>query len=563
MSQSKHLPSLEARRESHWTRYLVDSILAILGTLLLTGLIYIFHLYPSIPNISLVYLLVVLALASTRGLFAAVLSALVAFSSFDFFLVPPLFTFTIAKTEEWLALFIFLTTAIITGQLASALRKRAEQADRRERETRILYELIRAANSEEDLERQLRVVAYAVVDVFAPWGVRDCIILLPDAQGKLTMQAGTLREGQQLQLSADEEATISWVMKQAQTVELHDVSLAPQQYTGYAPRAVVRDTATLQTVRRYVRMIPLKIGQRVVGVVRLVIEDNPRYFTQENRLGVDPEHSNSATAFFWTFLNQATSIIERARLRNESLQIELLRRTDELRAALLSSVSHDLRTPLSSIKAAASSLLQQDVKWDEESQRSFALAIEKEADRLNRLVGNLLDMSRIEGGALKPEKEWYPVDELIHDVLGHMQPLLQGRPVMTNLPDDLPPVELDYLQMDQVLTNLIENAVRYTPPGSPIELSARLDGEQMVISVADRGPGIPVAEDRERIFDKFYRVLGTQNKSARTTGSGLGLAVCKGLVEAHGGHIWVENRAGGGAIFSFTLPVGKAEDSDT
>jgi two-component system sensor histidine kinase KdpD len=441
------------------------------------------------------------------------------------------------------------------------LRKRAEQADRRERETRILYELIRAANGEEDLERQLRVVAYAVVDVFAPWGIRDCIILLPDAQGKLTIQAGTLREGQKLQLSADEEATISWVMKQAQTVELHDVSLAPQQYTGFAPRAVVRDTATLHTIRRYVRMIPLKIGQRVVGVVRLVIEDNPRYFTQENRLGVDPEHSNSTTSFFWTFLNQATSIIERARLRNESLQIELLRRTDELRAALLSSVSHDLRTPLSSIKAAASSLLQQDVKWDEESQRSFALAIENEADRLNRLVGNLLDMSRIEGGALKPEKEWYPVDELIHDVLGHMQPLLQGRPVMTNLPDDLPPVELDYLQMDQVLTNLIENAVRYTPPGSPIELSARLDGEQMVISVADRGPGIPV-KDRERIFDKFYRVLGTQNKSARITGSGLGLAVSKGLVEAHGGHIWVENREGGGAVFSFTLPVGKAEGID-
>jgi two-component system sensor histidine kinase KdpD len=561
MSQSEHLPSLEARREPRWTRYLVDSFLAILGTLLITGFIYTFHLYPIIPNISLVYLLIVLALASTRGMFAAVLSALVAFSSFDFFLVPPLYTFTIAKTEEWLALFIFLTTAIITGQLASALRKRAEQADRRERETRILYELIRAANGEEDLERQLRVVAYAVVDVFAPWGIRDCIILLPDAQGKLTIQAGTLREGQKLQLSADEEATISWVMKQAQTVELHDVSLAPQQYTGFAPRAVVRDTATLHTIRRYVRMIPLKIGQRVVGVVRLVIEDNPRYFTQENRLGVDPEHSNSTTAFFWTFLNQATSIIERARLRNESLQIELLRRTDELRAALLSSVSHDLRTPLSSIKAAASSLLQQDVKWDEESQRSFALAIENEADRLNRLVGNLLDMSRIEGGALKPEKEWYPVDELIHDVLGHMQPLLQGRPVMTNLPDDLPPVELDYLQMDQVLTNLIENAVRYTPPGSPIELSARLDGEQMVISVADRGPGIPV-KDRERIFDKFYRVLGTQNKSARITGSGLGLAVSKGLVEAHGGHIWVENREGGGAVFSFTLPVGKAEGID-
>ncbi|MFL5627731.1 MAG: ATP-binding protein [Ktedonobacteraceae bacterium] len=562
MSQSEHLPSLEARQKPRWTSYLIDSALAIIGTLLLTGIIYIFHLYPSIPNISLVYLLAVLALASTRGRYSAVLSALVAFSSFDFFLVPPLFMFTIAKSEEWLALFIFLTTAIITGQLASALKRRAEQADRRERETRILYELIRAANSEEGLERQLRIVAYAVVDVFASWGIRNCSILLPDAHGKLTLQASTMPGREQLQLSADEEATISWVMKQAQTVELHDVSLAPQSSTVYAPRAVVRNTSTLHNVRRYIRMIPLKIGQRVIGVVRLVIEDDPRLFTQENSLDVDPEHSNAATAFFWTFLNQATSIIERARLRNESLQIELLRRTDELRAALLSSVSHDLRTPLSSIKAAASSLLQQDVKWDEESQRSFALAIEKEADRLNRLVGNLLDMSRIEGGALKPEKEWYPIDELIHDVLGHMQPLLQGRTVVTNLPDDLPPVELDYLQIDQVLTNLIENAVRYTPAGSPIELSARLDGEQMIISVADRGPGIPVAEDRERIFDKFYRVLGTQDGSTRITGSGLGLAVGKGLVEAHGGRIWVENREGGGAVFSFTLPVRKAENID-
>src|SRR5205085_8372201 len=146
-------------------------------------------------------------------------------------------------------------------------------------------------------------------------------------------------------------------------------------------------------------------------------------------LEVERERLNPRTAFFWTFLDQAASIIERARLHRESLQVEVLQRTDALRAALLSSVSHDLRTPLASIKAAASSLLQEDVQWDEETRRSFTLAIEREADRLNRLVGNLLDMSRIEGGALKPEKEWYPVDELIHDVLDHMQPVLQGRTV--------------------------------------------------------------------------------------------------------------------------------------
>ncbi|HLL79250.1 MAG TPA: ATP-binding protein, partial [Ktedonobacteraceae bacterium] len=189
---------------------------------------------------------------------------------------------------------------------------------------------------------------------------------------------------------------------------------------------------------------------------------------------------------------------------------------------------------------------------------SFALSIVREADRLNRLVANLLDMSRIEAGALTPEKEWYPIDELIHDVLDRMQPILQGREVHADLPDDLPPVELDYLQIDQVLTNLLENAVRYTPEGSPIDIGVRRVDGAMEIRVADRGPGIPEA-DRERVFDKFYRVLETQTHTSRTTGSGLGLAVSKGLVEAHGGHIWVEKREGGGAVFRFTLPRSETE----
>jgi len=556
MSQIEHLPSLAGREEAGWKRYLGDSMLAIVGTLLVTSLIYAFQLYPRIPNISLVYLLVVLALASTRGLYAAILASVVAFLSFDYFLVQPLYTFTIGKIDEWLALFVFLVTAIITGQLASALRQRAEQARRRENETRILYELVQVTNSEEDLGRQLNIVARSVVDVFASWGVRDCAILLPDMKGRLTVQGSASQAVERVRLSSDEEATASWVMSQAQTVELHDVSLVPQKPGGYVSRAIVRSTANQEALRRYERMIPLKLGQRVIGVLCLFMEDDPRLFAVERSLGAERERSNSQMAFFWTFVDQATAVIERARLRRESLQMELLQRTDVLRAALLSSVSHDLRTPLSSIKAAATSLLQEEVQWDEEARRSFALSIEREADRLNRLVANLLDMSRIESGALKPEREWYPIDELVHDVLGHMQPVLDGRTVHTDLPADLPPVELDYLEIDQVLTNLIENAVRYTPAGSPIELSARVDGDQMVISVADRGPGIP-PDDRERVFDKFYRVLETQ--TTRTTGSGLGLAVSRGLVEAHGGRIWEENRDGGGAIFRFTLPLIKTE----
>ena len=238
MSQIEHLPSLEARDESQWRRYLSDSVMAVLGSLLITVIIYTLHLYPGIPDISLAYLLIVLALASTRGLYAAVLSALVAFFSFDFFLVPPLYTFTIARPEEWVALFVFLATAIITGQLASALHQRAEQASRQAREMRILYELVRATNNEEELERQLSVVVHAVVDVFSSWGVLDCAILLPSESGKLTIQAGAKYTEERPTLSPDEEATASWVMKQAQTVELHDVLLAPQRSTGF-PRGLL------------------------------------------------------------------------------------------------------------------------------------------------------------------------------------------------------------------------------------------------------------------------------------------------------------------------------------
>src|SRR5712692_3622442 len=183
MGSVEHLPPIETKAKPRWQRYLLETFLAFAGVMLVTGIIYAFHLYPRIPNISIVYLLVVLALATARGRYAAILASVVAFLSFDFFLVPPFYTFTIGKFDEWLALFVFLVTAIITGQLASALRQRAEQARRRENETRILYELVQVTNSEEDLGRQLNIVARSVVDVFASWGVRDCAILLPDMKG--------------------------------------------------------------------------------------------------------------------------------------------------------------------------------------------------------------------------------------------------------------------------------------------------------------------------------------------------------------------------------------------
>jgi two-component system, OmpR family, sensor histidine kinase KdpD len=535
-------------------RYLLDSMLACAGSLLVTGIIFAFHLYPGIPNISIIYLLVVMVLAITRGRYAAILAAVVAFLSFDFFIVPPLFTFTIYRIEEWIALSVFLVAAIITGQLAVTLRERAEQASRRERETRLLYDLVRVTNREAEPERQLQAIAQAVVEVLYPWGVHDCAILQPDNAGALLVQASAYQPARQIERSSDEQAIAAWVLTHGRAMGLYDDdALAPSTSARFVQRVVVWSTAAGRVVPRSLRLIPLKTGQKVVGVLRLRVLDDAGRFPQEELLEAERERPGAPTTFFWTFLDQVTALMERARLQQDNLRIAVLQRTDALRAALLSSVSHDLRTPLTSIKAAASSLLQEDVHWDEATRRSFARSIEREADRLNHLVGNLLDMSRIEEGALKPEREEYSLVSLIHDVLDRLAPLLEGREVRISLPDDLLLVDVDYLQIDQVLTNLIENAVRYTPAGSPIEVSAKIEGEHVVLRVADRGPGIPSA-DLERVFDKFYRVLHGQHPVDYPMGSGLGLAVCKGLVEAHGGRIWAESRDGGGLVMSVALP---------
>jgi two-component system sensor histidine kinase KdpD len=568
MSTVDYLHSLKRNVENFKHKYLFDTLLASSGILLITVCISIWHLYPRIPNISIIYLLVVIGLASTRGRYSAVFASIVAFLSFDFFIVPPLYTFVIYRPEEWIALFVFLVDAVLTGQLAAALRERAQTALRREQETRALYDLVRTASKEEEPEHQLQVIARAIANVFAPWGVQDCAILQPDSGGQLRIQASAYQPPEQIILSADERAMADWVITNKRPMSVYDdAALTPSSCTHFVQRiivphitkghAVIRPKKTINN-----RLLPLQTGQRLIGVLRLRVTNDPHHNVREEDLEEHLEHPDTRTNFFWTFLEQATALIERADLRRETMRMEILQRTDALRAALLSSVSHDLRTPLTGIKAAATSLLQEDVHWNNEARRGFALSIVRQTDRLNRLVGNLLDMSRIEEGELRPEKEWYHLAELIYDVLDRLRPLLQDRVVQTHIAGDLPPVELDYLHMDQVLTNLLENAVRYTPPDSPIEICARQDDQHITLSVADRGPGIPPA-DLEHIFDKFYRVLDTRTTSSKAagihTGSGLGLAVCRGLVEAQGGHIWAEARSGGGAIFYITLPKSAPE----
>ena len=269
MSTVEHILPVEAHHKLHGPRYLLDSVLAFAGTMLVTGIIFEFQLYPRIPNISIMYLLVVLALASTRGRYPAILASLVAFLSFDFFIVPPLFTFVIYHIEEWIALFVFLVTAILTSQLAVALRERAEQASRRERETRILYDLVQVTNQEAEPERQFQAIAQAVVDVLSSWGVHDCAILQPDSAGTLHIQASANQPAEQITLSSDEKAIAAWVMAHGRTMGLHYDELVPSLSTRFVQRIVVHSTATGRAVGRSLRLIPLKMGEKVVGVLRL------------------------------------------------------------------------------------------------------------------------------------------------------------------------------------------------------------------------------------------------------------------------------------------------------
>lgn len=562
MSYTQSILSLRKPLRGGWLyRMLLDSGLAFFGVLLVTGLIAFFQLYPRISTISLSYLLVVLALAVLRGRTAAILASVLAFGAFNFFLVPPLYTFEVGRLDDLMSLFVFLATAIITGQLASALRTRAEEAREREWETQVLYELGRAVTNEDEFSAQLSTVVRAVVNVFSAWGVRDCTLLLPDADEILQAQAhASQEESPERELkpcSPEEQAAAKWVMQYHQTVDVYGRSFATDQSGQIAPHVVVRPLR--ERAAQFVRLVPLLSNEEAIGVLRLVIEGAEQGSKTNSTLGADRSQPDSSPTFFWTFIDQITFLIVRARLHSAHQHIQALQETDELRAALLSSVSHDLRTPLSTMKAATSSLLTKGMQWDEESRRSFLLSIDRELDRLNRLVGNLLDLSRIEGNALKPDKEWYLIDELIRDVLSRLQPLLDKREITLHVPPSVPPVELDYLALDQVLTNLIENAVSYTPAGSPIEISVQETGDYIKVSVADRGPGIP-PNQVERIFDKFYRVASTEPRDSQRPGSGLGLAVCRGLVEAHGGQIWAENRPGGGAVFHLTLPIGQREE---
>jgi K+-sensing histidine kinase KdpD len=297
MHTIEQIPQLPLPEGVSWQQRLLDSIIAVGGSLLVTGIIGAYHLYPTIPNISMAYLLLILLLASIRGRYAALLAAVIAALSFDFFLVPPFYSFTIARWEEWLALFVFLATALITSQLTLTMRHSIEQARLREREARILYEAGRVINSTDRLDEQLDSVALSLVRVFASWGLQACALLLPDEDGALSMRADAPISIERFSLSHDAMAMAQEVMAQGKILELNEASpTSPGQHV-------------------LLRLLPLKSSDRILGVLCLHIEHGVSWFASKERMQKEQEQPADQVTFFWTFLDQTILIIERARLR--------------------------------------------------------------------------------------------------------------------------------------------------------------------------------------------------------------------------------------------------------
>jgi two-component system sensor histidine kinase KdpD len=461
-----------------------------------------------LTDVVMIYLLGIVGVSMRFGYGPALAAAVASVVTYDFFFLPPFYSIAVSDLRHVVTLVVMLLVAGILSHLTQRIRDQAGSARDRERRTVSLYAISRELAVAQTLDALLAAAAEHVHDVFDG----AVSVLLPS-------------EGDVLSLAhADFDAFRS---------DDADRDLAQWVWVHQRPAGVGTDT--LPSARAL--FVPLKGARGRVGILGLV----PAH--DANRLRTPDERQ-----LLETFAGVIGSAIERTQLAEEARLAHLRIETEQLRNSLLSSVSHDLRTPLTVVTGAAAALLDRSAPKDPEQSRELLETIHEEGERLHRLVRNLLDMTRLEAGALRVNKELQPIEEVIGAALNRSEERLGGRKVSTHVPDGLPLVPLDAVLIEQVLINLIENATKYAPSDTPIDVSA-LSGDGVTqVEVADRGPGVPT-EDADRVFEKFYRAR------ADGGGVGLGLAICRGIVSAHGGRVWVEPRVGGGASFRFTLPL--------
>ncbi len=475
-----------------------------------TGLALLMQPFFQLANIIMVYLLGVVVVALRCGRGPSALASVLGVLTFDFFFVPPSLTLAVSDTEYFVTFGVMLVVALVISHLAAVARAQIRAARQSEARSSALLGLTQALAK---TRGQQGILGTAVQQV---GGVFECraAILTPDAGQGMILAAAS---GRDLRLEPKDLQVARWTLDNGQP-------------SGAGTQTLPEAGALF---------LPLLGNQAVAGVLALQSSSVERLLRPDRMLLLD------------SFARQIALGLELDRLESSAQETRVQAETERLRSALLSTVTHDLQTPLAAILGSAGSLLVLPVdESTRQVRQELTENIHDEAERLSRLIANLLKMTRLESGALTVNKEPTSLEEVLGGVLNRLERKLAGRPLETDLPQDLPLVPLDPLLAEQIFQNLLENSLKYTPAGTAIRIAARKDGNSLRVEVADHGPGLP-EEALDRVFDLVYRVPG----GGQVRGHGLGLAICKALVLAHGGEIRARNREGGGALFELRLPL--------
>jgi two-component system sensor histidine kinase KdpD len=496
-------PESHARRKVKRARYVWAAISCVVVTLISVPLAE--HFENS--NIVAIFILAVVLVAVRLGRGPAALAAVLNVCAFDFFFVPPRLSFAVSDVQYLLTFFIMLAVGLITGQLTAGLRFQARVASHREERAGSLYEFARDLSGAVQVEQVVIISDESIQRTFRA----SAALLLPDAGGRLLATGPAAGAGLTVEIG-----TAQWAFDRGQ------------------PAGFGTDTLPGSEVL----YIPLRAPTKARGVLAVKAHNRRMLRIPEQRQLLD------------TFAALIAIALERVHYVGVAQDALLRMESERLRNSLLAALSHDLRTPLTVLVGLAESLALTAPKLSG-AQMETAQAIQDEAHRMSTLVSNLLDMARIESGEVKLNLQWQPLEEVVGAALEAARGMLQRHSVVVQLPRDLPLVKFDAVLIERVLVNLFENVSKYTPPGSTVILSARVIGDQLSVSVADNGPGLPAGRE-EAVFQKFTR----GERESSTPGVGLGLAICRAIIESHQGKITAAPRPGGGAIFTFTLPLG-------